>query len=139
MKTFLISLLVLSSPAYSLTDKELDDVISAIRIVESNNDPNAVGDSGNAIGVYQIWRFYWKDAVEHSNLQGKYLDCYDPTYADSIVRSYMKRYATKRRLGREPTQEDISRIHNGGPNGYKKKTATNKYWNKVKRILNKER
>lgn len=139
MKTFLISILLLSSSAHALTDKELDDVLAAIRIVESNNNPNAVGDSGNAIGVYQIWRVYWKDAVEYSNLQGKYLDCYDPAYADSVVRSYMKRYATKRRLGREPTQEDIARIHNGGPNGYKKKKATQRYWEKVKRVLDKGR
>tara|TARA_R110002096_G_scaffold168632_1_gene339580 strand:+ start:2211 stop:2645 length:435 start_codon:yes stop_codon:yes gene_type:complete len=138
VRTFIISIVILSSPAYSLTDKELDDVLAAIRTVESNNNPNAVGDNGNAIGVYQIWPSYWKDAVEHSKLQGKYVDCYDHSYSDSIVRSYMKRYATKRRLGREPTQEDIARIHNGGPNGYKKK-STIEYWNKVKRILNKER
>ena len=130
MKTFLITVLLLSSPAYSLPDKELNDVLSAIRTVESNNNPSAVGDDGNAIGVYQIWRNYWKDAVEYSNLQGKYVDCYTASYADSVVRAYMKRYATKRRLGREPTQEDIARIHNGGPNGYKKK-ATLKYWQKV--------
>ena len=134
MKTFLISLLVLSSPAYALTDKEMDDVLRAIRIVESNNNPSAVGDNGNAIGVYQIWKSYWIDA----RLSGTYHDCYDPDYADRVVRSYMKRYATKRRLGREPTQEDIARIHNGGPNGYKKK-ATIKYWQKIQRILNKGR
>ena len=35
------------------------------------------------------------------------------------------------RLGRTPTNEDLARIHNGGPNGYKK-TATDGYWKKVK-------
>ena len=47
----------------------------------------------------------------------------------------MKRYATEHRLGRKVTQEDIARIHNGGPNGYKKE-STEKYWSKVKKILN---
>ena len=32
----------------------------------------------------------------------------------------MKRYATKAQLGHEPTAEDVARIHNGGPNGWKK-------------------
>ena len=133
MKTFLISLL-LCTPAYALTDKEFNDVLRAIRIVESGNDASAVGDNGNAIGVYQIWESYWKD----SRLPGSYRDCFDPDYADRVVRSYMKRYAIERRLGRKPTQEDIARIHNGGPNGYKKKSAI-KYWDKVKRVLNERR
>ena len=32
----------------------------------------------------------------------------------------MKRYATKAQLGHEPTAEDVARIHNGGPDGWKK-------------------
>lgn len=53
----------------------------------------------------------------------------------------MQRYATVKRLGRVPTVEDIARIHNGGPNGYKKTATTpaqklklknlDKYWAKV--------
>ena len=46
----------------------------------------------------------------------------------------MKRYATKSRLGHEPTDEDIARIHNGGPNGYKN-PATVKYWEKVEKAM----
>tara|TARA_Y100001963_G_C6766463_1_gene442555 strand:+ start:703 stop:1047 length:345 start_codon:yes stop_codon:yes gene_type:complete len=106
-------------------------VLRAIRIVESNNNPDAVGDNGNAIGVYQIWEVYWKDGTEYSGIGGKYLDCYDPDYADRIVRAYMDRYATEKRLGRPVTMEDIARIHNGGPNGYKKKSTLG-YWSKVK-------
>tara|TARA_Y100000004_G_scaffold191628_1_gene250752 strand:- start:730 stop:1284 length:555 start_codon:yes stop_codon:yes gene_type:complete len=123
------------TPAHALTEEELTEVLSAIRVVESNNNPNAVGDNGNAIGVYQIWKSYWKDATERSGIKGTYKDCYNPQYADKIVRAYMKRYATERRLGRAVTQEDIARIHNGGPNGYKK-SATDKYWEKVRKELN---
>tara|TARA_R100001443_G_scaffold77405_1_gene84616 strand:+ start:54 stop:479 length:426 start_codon:yes stop_codon:yes gene_type:complete len=112
-------------------EDKITRVLHAIRIVESNNNPNAVGDSGNAIGVYQIWEVYWKDATERSGIGGKYRDCFDPDYADRIVRAYMDRYATEKRLGRPVTMEDIARIHNGGPNGYKKE-STLKYWSKVK-------
>jgi len=131
---FIVSLFFVSS-SFGISEKELTRVLQAIRIVESNNTPSAVGDGGNAIGVYQIWESYWKDATEFSNLGGKYRDCFVPEYADRVVRCYMKRYATPRRLGREVTMQDIARIHNGGPNGYKKQ-ATIKYWEKVEKILN---
>ena len=131
IRNALIVLSLFTTTAHALTEKELSDVLTAIRAVESNNNPNAVGDSGNAIGVYQIWEVYWKDATERSGIGGKYRDCFDPDYADRIVRAYMDRYATEKRLGRPVTMEDIARIHNGGPNGYKKK-STLKYWSKVK-------
>ena len=117
--------------ACTVKEKELTNVLTAIRTVESNNNPSAVGDDGNAIGVYQIWKPYWQDARQTSGIGGVYNDCFDPAYADRIVRAYMKRYATEKRLGRPVTMEDIARIHNGGPNGYKKK-STLKYWEKVK-------
>ena len=135
IRNALIVLSLLTTTAHGITDKELNEVLAAIRVVESNNNPDAVGDSGNAIGVYQIWEVYWKDATERSGLDGKYLDCYNASYADKVVRCYMDRYATEKRLGRPVTQEDIARIHNGGPNGWKK-DSTNKYWTKVKKILN---
>ena len=130
-----IALSLLTTTAHAITEKEMTDVLAAIRIVESNDDPNAVGDGGDSIGCYQIQKCYWLDAKEFSDLDGTYLDCYNRGYADRTVRFYMDRYATKRRLGREVTQEDIARIHNGGPNGYKKE-STEKYWSKVKKILN---
>jgi len=109
--------------------------LDAIRIVESGGNDNAVGDGGNAIGPYQIWKNYWKDAVEHEpSIGGKYEDCFDQKYAEKIVNAYMDRYAIPRRLGHEPTFEDIARIHNGGPNGHKKK-ATIPYWEKVQKEL----
>jgi len=122
--------------ASPITSDTHQDLLEAIREVESNNNPDAVGDNGNAIGVYQIWEIYWKDAVEFDpSIGGEYKDCFNPEYAEKIVLAYWNRYGTIRRLGRTPTNEDLARIHNGGPNGYKK-TATDKYWKKVKKKLN---
>ena len=118
----------------AITDADMDKVLSAMRVVESNNNPDAVGDGGKAIGVYQVWNIYWIDATQYSGIGGEYKDCFKSDYADKIVRSYMKRYATEKRLGREVTMEDIARIHNGGPNGYKKQ-STKKYWDKVQKEL----
>ncbi|MBC8442587.1 MAG: hypothetical protein H8D80_00190 [Proteobacteria bacterium] len=113
----------------------MDDFLQAIGQIESNNKDDAVGDGGNAIGRYQIWKIYWQDAVEFDpSIGGEYEDVTDPDYAARVVLAYLRRYATKKRLGHEPTFEDMARIHNGGPNGYKK-DATIKYWNKVEPVL----
>ena len=125
------------SPIEGITYEDWNDLLKAIRIVESNNNPDAVGDNGNAIGIYQIWKNYHTDACMAGNISGDYLDCYDPVYAENVVVEYMKRYATKRRLG-TVTPEKVARIHNGGPNGWKI-GATDKYWAKVKPLFEKFR
>ena len=55
-------------------------------------------------------------------------------YSERVMQSYMCRYANKNRLGRPVTKEDIARIHNGGPNGYKI-FSTISYWVKVQSYL----
>ena len=111
------------------------DLLAAMCEVESNCDPSAVGDNGNAIGAYQIWYDYWYDAVTFKNnddlkLSDGYESCYDKDYSERVVFAYWERYATIKRIGRTPTDEDRARIHNGGPNGYKK-DSTLKYWRKI--------
>lgn len=104
--------------------------MEAIRQVESGGNPNLVGDNGKAIGSYQIWRVYWQDAVEHDkSIGGKYEDCKKDWYAERIVVAYWNRYAPK-----NATDEQLARIHNGGPKGHKS-AKTIKYWNKVKKEL----
>lgn len=89
-----------------------------------------MGDGGKAIGAYQIHRAYWQDAVAHDkSLGGRYEDCFDPHYARRVVIAYLSRYAPK-----GATAEQLSRIHNGGPKGHRK-SATVKYWHKVKKEL----
>jgi len=114
---------------------DMDIFIETLGIVESDNNDNAVGDNGNALGRYQIWKIYWQDAVEFDpSIGGEYEDVTNPDYARKIVEAYMSRYATKKRLGHEPTFEDMARIHNGGPNGHKK-DSTDIYWNRFEPVL----
>jgi soluble lytic murein transglycosylase-like protein len=107
-------------------------LLAAIRQVESGGNDNAVGDQGRAIGPYQVWEIYWKDAVEYDKtIGGSYKDCYNPEYAKRVVIAYLSRYAPK-----NATAEDLARIHNGGPSGHKK-SATIKYWKKVEKEMKK--
>ena len=108
------------------------NLLDAICQVESNCQSDVIGDDGRAIGPYQIWYPYWQDAVEYdSSIGGSYADCVNKEYSERIIKAYWKRYATEKRIGRAVTDQDRARIHNGGPNGYKK-SGTLKFWKKVK-------
>jgi hypothetical protein len=115
----------------------IDQLLVAIREVETGGEPNqgrdAVGDNGNALGPFQIWKPYWQDATEFDKtIGGVYNDVRDLQYSRRIVISYWQRYT--RRV--TPTAEILSRIHNGGPTGYRRDTTIG-YWNKVLKVLEK--
>lgn len=109
------------------------ELLDAIRQVETGGckDPaNAVGDGGKAIGPFQIHRCYWQDAIDYDpNIGGVYADCKSEEYARKVVSAYMRRYSPK-----GAGDEVMARIHNGGPSGHRK-SATVKYWNKVRKHL----
>lgn len=109
-------------------------LIIALITVESNGNDFEIGDGGKALGCLQMHAAYVQDAAEHAGKDWVHEDALIRDVAVQIFMAYMDRYATAERLGREPTAEDIARIHNGGPNGYKKK-STVKYWVKVKKQL----
>lgn len=92
---------------------------------ESSGNDNAVGDNGNAFGCLQIWQSYmsdvykWRSAKECLNNRKLSIDVYQ---------KYMARYATEKQLGRPVTDQDIARIHNGGPSGWKKESTLVYWW-----------
>jgi len=109
-------------------------LLAAMCEVESNGDCSKVGKVGE-LGCYQIRECYWQDALEHDpTIGGEYEDVIDREYAEKVIYAFWDRYATEKRLGRPVTDEDRARMHNGGPNGYKK-TKTIKYWNKIQNEL----
>lgn len=125
-----------------------DRLWSAIQKVETGGtyDPEvAVGDHGASIGPLQIQKGYYSDAVQFDpSLQSgqysgyTYRNCMGPgsfEYSKKVGDAYMRRYATAKRLGHVPTDEDFARIHNGGPNGWKN-SSTLGYWHKVQAALN---
>ena len=109
-------------------------LLAALIAVESSGNPKAIGDDGLAYGILQLHSAYVQDAAEYARQDWVHEDAFDPEKAKQIFRAYMARYATKKRLGREPTYSDLARTHNGGPNGHKK-SATDGYWLKVKKEL----
>ena len=106
----------------------IDKLIKAIHQVETGGRLGpTLGDGGRALGPLQIHRVAWIDARQ----PGSYEHCADLDYSAAVFRAYIARYAVQRRIGHAVTAEDIARIWNGGPNGYRK-SSTLKYWKKVK-------
>ncbi len=135
MKTLIIAITLLLSSAIFADTPSIENLHKAILKQEGWKGPGTTGDNGKALGPYQIWYEYWKDATDFDkSIGGKYEDVENLQYARKVFNAYMRRYATERRIGRPVTWEDIARIHNGGPNGYKK-AATLKYWDNVKNYL----
>lgn len=133
-----ILIILFFTPVCSMADVPSDEFFTALSFVESSDRDDAIGDNGRAYGRYQIRQKYLDDANSFAGTSYTLDDMLDPEKAKAVVIAYMKRYATAKRLGHVPTNEDYARIHNGGLNGFKK-SATIPYWNKVQRALNGER
>lgn len=114
----------------AVTDTELDRLIPALISVESSGNDSAVGDNGKAIGCLQIWPVVVEDVNRISGKGYTLKSRLNRQASVSMARIYLKHYAKGK------TIEQAARIWNGGPSG-DKKASTVKYWEKVKKELNK--
>ncbi len=112
-------LLLLAMSIYSISAEVSTDFLSRLATVESGGDDLAVNSAEDAHGRYQIRQAYLDDANESLGTSFTLQDMHDPDKAEKVVRAYLLRYgaAFERRAGREATDEDLARIHNGGPRG----------------------
>ena len=107
----------------------LSNLISALIIVESSNNDMAIGDQGRAIGCLQIHRAVVLDVNRITGSHYRHQDMTNRVAARAVCEAYLKHW------GKGKTTEEQARIWNGGPQGHKKKTATQAYWNKVEKHL----
>jgi len=107
----------------------ISNLISALIMVESSNNDLAIGDNGRAIGPLQIHRAVVQDVNRITGSHYRHQDMTNRVAARAVCEAYLKHY------GKGKTTEDQARIWNGGPQGHKKKTATQAYWNKVEKHL----
>ncbi|MFA6244467.1 MAG: hypothetical protein WC655_26225 [Candidatus Hydrogenedentales bacterium] len=108
---------------------ELEQTLDAIRLVESSGGRDTRdGDSGRAVGPYQIHRAYWQDGTRFLGVHWPYRDARDPARARQVVRAYVVHY--QRAGGYPATPEVWAETHNGGPRG-PEKDSTTVYWRKI--------
>ena len=113
-------------------------LIDALIIVESSGNDRAIGDphmKDRAYGPLQIRQPCVDDANEilGTSYTAEQMLGNRPLSV-LVCRTYLRRYANRKTLGREPTLEDMARIWNGGPSGWKKQ-STIQYWSKVNAAL----
>ena len=121
--------------------------------VESGGDVNAIGDGGKAVGCLQIHEIMVddvnriKDKVVYTKYKFKYscrneewtsiqmCEIYLEYYYSKYIRWY-KKNGTSNHPHPINVYEICSRLWNGGYEGLKRNPkATDKYWNKVLRLL----
>ena len=117
----------------------------ALAMIESSNNPNAIGDLNTrypAYGLYQIRQPYLSDVTSSYKREmvmkwGHILilsEMKEKLKAQWVVQHYLEKYGNRyrKKTGLNPSLEVYVRIHNGGPNGWKNK-VTKKYWIKFDR------
>lgn len=95
---------------------KIPEIIKILRVIESQNDPNAIGDNGNAKGVLQIHSIYVKEVNNRYGTSFKHNEMFDPVKAEEVTRLYMKffiKYYNKK-FNKMPTEKEIVQCHNFG-------------------------
>ena len=109
-------------------------LLAALIAVESSGRAHAVGDGGQAVGILQIHPATVVDVNRIAGTSYTLSDRTDPAKAQAMCRIYLSHYASKARLGRAATAQDMARIWNGGPQGHRSR-STLKYWARVQRAM----
>lgn len=122
------------APAQASQASSFDDFFRALHQVEASGKFHPRdGDGGKAIGPFQIWKAYWKDAVKFDpSIGGRYQDCRNYAYAKKVVEAYLKKYAPVAWANKDFAT--LARVHNGGPTGHMKPT-TREYVQRVKAAM----
>lgn len=109
-------------------------LLEVISMVESKSNDSAIGDNGRALGRYQIWACYVADVNRIAGTSYSHSDVHNPAKARAMVETYLEHYGKRyaKKTGKKPTMEVLCRIHNGGPDGWKK-DSTLPYWEKCKK------
>jgi len=107
----------------------LTNLISALMLVESSNNDLAIGDQGRAIGCLQIHRAVVLDINRITGSHYRWESMTNRVQARAVCAAYLTHY------GKGKSTEEQARIWNAGPQGHKKKQATQAYWAKVKKVI----
>lgn len=102
------------------------EMLKAVAMVESSNNPNAVGDSGKALGMYQLHKPAWEQVSQQRENAG--LKTWSWSYAldKDISAIYASAYMNwlsdglKKRIGRNPEHWEVYAAYNRGLGGFAK-------------------
>lgn len=130
MKTTTIITTILTTMSLQTLAAEISPAfLDRLALVESGRNDSAINQAEDAHGRFQIRQCYLDDANAVLGTAYTLQDMHNRALAEKVVRAYLLRYgsAMERATGREATEEDLARIHNGGPRGWAKESTWN-YW-----------
>jgi hypothetical protein len=134
MRNLFLLLVFMTTLTASAEGESIKEIRDVLKFVETENKPTAVGDQGRSFGVLQIQWVAIQDVNDKFGTQYTHEDAFNVACAEEIFELYLDIWTRnlERREGRKATTEDIVRIWNGGPTGYKRDT-TLKYFRKYLR------
>jgi hypothetical protein len=100
----------------------LSEIRDVLKHVETNYNPDLIGDSGKSFGILQIQQGAIDDVNRVYGTDYIHQDAFDINCAEEIFELYIKLWTSKleKRQNRAATEEDIVRIWNGGPQGWRR-------------------
>ena len=112
IKIFLLAVSLSSFP----TKEDVTNIYNVIKYVETNNNPKAVGDDGRAYGIVQIHKVCINDVNKSFNTEFVHRDAFTEEYAREIFNLYIHKGVKlfRKKYCRDPTEQDIVRMWNGG-------------------------
>lgn len=125
----LFLLLTLFAVSFAAKSENIKEVRETLKWVESQYNPDALGDYVNgeptAYGILQIRKIAVDDVNRVYGTTYKHEDAFNVKCANEIFELYISYWTDKleQREGRKATSEDIIRIWNGGPRGYQKQST----------------
>lgn len=131
MKT-IIAILLLNT--YSI-----DGIIEVLKIVETQGKATEIGDNGRAYGILQIHKECVIDVNRVYGTNYVHSDAFKESVAEDIFKKYISIGISyyKKRYNKEPTEEDVVRMWNGGCYSGYLYPSTKKYYNKYLAYKNK--
>lgn len=104
-------------------------LLAALIAVESQGDNQALGDHGRSLGPLQITRAAVRDVNRVYGTSYRWRDMTNRPVAIWTACAYVRIYAPP-----GATEEQLVRIHNGGPRGHLK-SSTETHWMKVQKQM----
>jgi len=112
-------------------------LLLALIIVESGGNDKAI--NSHATGCLQITPILVKDVNRIAGTNYTLEDRFERQKSIEMAQIYLQYYGKvyTKKTGKEPDNEILARIWNGGPNGWQK-TSTEDYWLKVDKEIKKQ-
>ena len=110
-------------------------ILPILAQVESNHNPNAIGDNGAAIGILQLQEIVVRDVNLIYKTNYKPSDRESKEKSFEIATLYLKHYGAKYK---NCTVKTLARIYVSGPDGPRQKNSL-PYWRKVSLEIKRQR